>query len=228
MPSNVSSVVNYFSTANEGFATTLGTSILSGATTVPLASVASLTDGSVFVGIIEPGAAAQQVFTGIVSVSGVEITSVVWTRGSNVAHTGGVVIVDYVTGTDWNMMSAGILVAHNQNGTLKSSAIAPAVTTITSSATPAPNSATTTEYIVTALAVGATFTNPSGSPVQGQPLLIRIKDNATAQTLAWGTEYRALANSLPTTTVISKTLYVGFIFNSTDTKWDLVAVVQGV
>jgi hypothetical protein len=32
--------------------------------------------------------------------------------------------------------------------------------------------------------------------------------------------------TLPTTTVISKTLYLGMIYNSTDTKWDVVAVAQ--
>jgi hypothetical protein len=32
--------------------------------------------------------------------------------------------------------------------------------------------------------------------------------------------------TLPTTTVISKTLYLGMIFNNADTKWDVVAVAQ--
>ena len=31
---------------------------------------------------------------------------------------------------------------------------------------------------------------------------------------------------LPTTTVISKYIYVGCIYNSTDTKWDVVAVAN--
>lgn len=116
--SNVSSVVDYFATANEGFSTTLGSpGITAGATTVPLAGTSGLTNGTVFVGIIEPGATNQQVFTGIVNTGSSSITSVVWTRGTNVAHTTGVAIVDYTTGTAFNMMSAGILKQHTQTGT---------------------------------------------------------------------------------------------------------------
>jgi hypothetical protein len=114
--SNVSSVVNYFAQANEGFATTLGSTISGGAVTVPFAGTAGLTNGSIFVGIIEPGQTNQQVFTGIVNVSSSEITSVVWTRGTNNSHVAGVTIVDYVTGTHFNMMSAGILKQHTQTG----------------------------------------------------------------------------------------------------------------
>jgi hypothetical protein len=70
------------------------------------------------------------------------------------------------------------------------------------------------------------FNNPGGTPVAGQKLIIRIKDNGTARALTYDTQFRALGSSLPSTTVISKTLYMGFIFNATDTKWDLVAVAQ--
>lgn len=116
-PSNVSSVVDYFATPNEGFATTLGSTISSGAVTVPLSGTSGLVNGTVFVGIIEPGATNEQVFTGIVNVGSSEITSVVWTRGTNNSHVGGVAIVDYVTGTAFKMMTTGILVQHTQTGT---------------------------------------------------------------------------------------------------------------
>lgn len=115
-PSNVSSVVDYFSTHSEGFTTTLGSTISSAATTVPLSTTTNLTNGTVFVGIIEPGAVNQQVFTGTVNTGSGTITGVVWTRGTNVGHAGGVAIVDYVTGTAFNMLSAGILKQHTQTG----------------------------------------------------------------------------------------------------------------
>lgn len=114
--SNLTGVTNFFPTPNEGFLTALNTSISSGATTVPLQSVSGLTDGSVFVGMIEPAGTNQQVFTGTVSVSGVQIINVVWTRGTNVGHSGGVTIVDYVTGTAINMISHGVLQQHTQTG----------------------------------------------------------------------------------------------------------------
>lgn len=118
--SNVSSVVNYFSQVNEGFSTTTSGTTSSGGTTVALNSTTGLTNSSIFVGIIEPGATNQQVFTGTVDTSGSQITGVQWTRGSNVAHPGGSIIVDYITGTHHNMTTAGILKQHTQTGTHKS------------------------------------------------------------------------------------------------------------
>jgi len=105
----------------------------------------------------------------------------------------------------------------------------PRTVTIVSSATPTPDAGITDIYTVTALAAAATFGAPTGTPVNGQKLIIRIKDDATARTLAWNAIYRAGTDvALPTTTVISKTLYCGFIYNSTDSKWDLVALTNNI
>ena len=62
--------------------------------------------------------------------------------------------------------------------------------------------------------------------MKGQKLTIRIKDNGTARTLAWNAIYRACGVPLPTITVASKTMYVGCIYNSSDTKWDVVSLTQ--
>ena len=83
-------------------------------------------------------------------------------------------------------------------------------------------------YYLTALAAGATFAAPSGTPVNGNTLLIRIKDNGTARTLAWNSIYRAIGVTIPTTTTASKTLYIGCIYNSIDSKWDVVRVVKQI
>ena len=95
------------------------------------------------------------------------------------------------------------------------------VQTVTSSATVTPVS-TNDLVIITAQAVGLTLANPTGTFTEGQALMIRIKDNATARTIAFDTNYRAIGVTLPTTTVISKTLYLGVIYNATDGKWDIV------
>lgn len=113
----LTSVTNHFPKPKEGFITTLGSSILAGAATVPLNSTSGLTNGDVFVGLIEPGETNEQCFTGIVDTGGNQITGVKWTTGSNVAHTAGVTIVDYVTSTTVGIISKGILVEHNQDGT---------------------------------------------------------------------------------------------------------------
>lgn len=104
--------------------------------------------------------------------------------------------------------------------------INPRVGTTASSSTPTPNADTDDMYTVTALAAGATFGAPSGTPVNGQKLVIRIKDNSTVRSLAWNAIYRAVGVTLPTTTVSGKTLYVGMFYNSADSKWDVTAVGQ--
>lgn len=75
---------------------------------------------------------------------------------------------------------------------------------------------------------GLTINAPTGTPVQGQKLIIRFKDDGTARALTWQTgssgQFRASSDlALPTTTTLSKTLYTGFIYNSTDSRWDLLA-----
>ena len=95
------------------------------------------------------------------------------------------------------------------------------VQSVTSSATVTPIS-TNDLVTITAQAVGLTLANPTGTFTEGQALMVRIKDNGTARTIAFDTNYRAIGVTLPTTTVISKTMYLGIIYNSTDTKWDVI------
>ena len=103
--------------------------------------------------------------------------------------------------------------------------IVPRVQTVASSAIVTPVS-TNDIVTITAQAVGLSLLNPTGTFVEGQALMIRIKDNGTARTIAFGTSYRAIGITLPTTTVISKTLYLGVIYNSTDAKFDIVGLNQ--
>jgi hypothetical protein len=100
-------------------------------------------------------------------------------------------------------------------------------TSIASDTTPNPTGdARFNEYYLTALAGAAAFEAPSGTPVNGNKLLIRVLDNGTARALTYNAIYRAVGVDLPTTTTISKTLYMGFIYNSAASKWDLVASVE--
>lgn len=99
---------------------------------------------------------------------------------------------------------------------------------ITSAATITPTSDTADQYNVTALATAATIATPSGSPTNGQKLILRFKDDGTGRGLTWTTSaggYRAVGVTLPTTTVATKTTYVGCLYNSSDTFWDVVASV---
>lgn len=77
--------------------------------------------------------------------------------------------------------------------------------------------------VITAQAEGLTIAAPTGTPVQGQKLIIRLKDDGSARSIAFNAIFRALGVTLPTTTVASKITYLGLVYNSTDTKWDVVA-----
>lgn len=103
--------------------------------------------------------------------------------------------------------------------------ITPRLQSLVSSATVTPTNLND-EVVITAQAVGLTLANPTGTAVQGQSMIIRIKDNGTAQTIAYDTQYRAIGVTLPTTTVINKIVYLGLIYNSTDVKWDCIGVSQ--
>jgi hypothetical protein len=99
------------------------------------------------------------------------------------------------------------------------------ITSITTASTITP-SITIGQYEVSALASSATIAAPAAG-VDSQKLLIRIKDNGTAQTLTWTTSsggYRALGPTLPTTTVVGKPVYIGCVYNAQDTYWDVLAV----
>lgn len=102
----------------------------------------------------------------------------------------------------------------------------PRVTTITSSATPTINTDTCDVVTITALAAAITSftTNLSGSPTEGQKLIIRILDNGTARAITWGASFASRGATLPVTTVLSKYLYVGLIYNDVTNVWDCVAV----
>lgn len=80
--------------------------------------------------------------------------------------------------------------------------------------------------IQTALAGALTVNAPTGTPTEGQKLLIRILDNGTARAITWNAAFVARGVALPATTVLSKYLYVGFVYNTTSSKWECIAASQ--
>jgi hypothetical protein len=114
---NVSSVTKHFPSAEEGFTTTLSSTISAGATTVGVNSLSGYTTGEVATFIVAPTVSSEkQVFTGVVDTAGLQLTNVVWTTGTNQTHAAGTTVVDYATATHISQMSKGILAEHNQDG----------------------------------------------------------------------------------------------------------------
>jgi hypothetical protein len=121
--------------------------------------------------------------------------------------------------------SQGIATALASQGLLATSTIVPTVQSVVTAATVTPV-AGNEEVVITAQAADFTIANPTGTWYQGQDLIIRIKDDGTGRAITWDSDYRAIGVTLPTTTVANKLTYVGIIYNSTDSKWDILGVSQ--
>jgi hypothetical protein len=100
----------------------------------------------------------------------------------------------------------------------------PRTSSTASTATLTPDISAYDQYNLTAQAVTLTVAAPIGTPVDGNKLIIRILDNGTTRTISWNATYTVIGVTLPTATTANKMIYVGCIYNSTNTRWDVVAV----
>jgi hypothetical protein len=93
------------------------------------------------------------------------------------------------------------------------------------SATPTLNTDNYDMMVITGqtLAITSFTTNLTGTPVNGQKLLISITGTA-AVGITWGASFEASTTALPTTTVTTNRLDVGFIWNVATSKWRCLAV----
>lgn len=102
----------------------------------------------------------------------------------------------------------------------------PRIATTASSATPAINTDTCDQFEITALAAAITSMTSglTGTPVDGQQLLIRIH-GAAAEAITWGTSFVSSGvATLLATTVAGKTHMIGLMYDSVAAKWVCVAV----
>ena len=107
----------------------------------------------------------------------------------------------------------------DETETLTNKRITKRVKTFTSDATPDIDSDDYDAVTITALAADITDVNVTGTPTNFQHLMFRIKDDGTEREIAWGSDFEAGGVALPDTTVAGKTLLVGFIYDSVDSKW---------
>jgi hypothetical protein len=102
------------------------------------------------------------------------------------------------------------------------------VVTLTDASPVTPNADTTDIGVLTSLSQASVFANPTGTPTNGQLLRIRITSSAS-HAISFGTAYQTASSLLlPTaTTGSSAEDYIAFQWNSTDSKWDLIATTIG-
>jgi hypothetical protein len=93
------------------------------------------------------------------------------------------------------------------------------------SATPTLNTDSYDMMVITGQSVAITSftTNLTGTPVNGQKLIISITGTG-AIAITWGASFESSTVTLPSTTVTTARLDIGFIWNVTTTKWRCVAV----
>lgn len=99
----------------------------------------------------------------------------------------------------------------------------PSVNSQASAASITPDVDTYNVYALTAQAANLTINAPTGTPVDGQQLTIRVRDDGTTRTLTWNAAFVEFAtDQLPATTVINKTHYFVFWWNAATSVWELV------
>ena len=99
--------------------------------------------------------------------------------------------------------------------------ITPRVVTTTDDSTAVIDCTITDVYELTAIANATEFT-VTGTPVDGQRLVVRFKDAGVAKGLTW-TGFTNIGVTAPTTTVAGKWHYVGAQYNLNATTWHIIA-----
>jgi len=110
----------------------------------------------------------------------------------------------------------------SSTNTLTNKRITQRVITTTDDATAVIDVDTTDVYELSAVANNTTFST-TGTPTDGQKLIIRFKDAGAAKALTWDAIFVAIGVTAPTTTVAGKWHYVGATYNSGAEKWHIIA-----
>lgn len=141
--------------------------------------------------------------------------------------------VGHATDTTITRVSAGKIavewvnvVTTSSTDTLTNKRVTKRVETVASSATPASNTDSYDITKITSLATAITSLTSglTGTPADGDMHLWSITDNGTARALTLGASFEASTVAIPTTTVISTRLDMLCIWNSSTSKWRVVAV----
>jgi len=131
-------------------------------------------------------------------------------------------------GTGATTLAGASITTYSGTETLTNKRIDPRVTSAASASSLTPDISASDVYAYTALAAGLTINAPIGTPLDGDKLIFRLLDNGTSRSLTWNGTYTVIGVTLPTATTISKTTYVGCIYNANNTRWDVIAVTTQV
>lgn len=175
-----------------------------------------------------------QVFFGHLSGSDIEIDSFAPGYNDEGSEVGDIVIIKPTTA--WADEVAAVLeVSHEDDGTLNEAAIdqiaaglgdkgVRTAPRISSAATGdiSPDIDDFNYYRRTALDAAVAINDPTGTPNDGDGLLIELQDNGSSRAITWGSAYAvdSVYNlTLPTSTTAGKTHFITFVWNGTAAKW---------
>lgn len=163
--------------------------------------------------------------------AGLLTSNVAFTVGTSLSITAGTIELGAASDTTLSRSSAGVLAVEgvvipsiSSTNTFTNKRITKRTGTVASSATPTINTDNVDFYSITAQTVDITSmtTNLSGTPTEGQTLWVAITGTA-ARAITWGSSFEASTVALPTTTVTTNRLDVGFVWNTVTSKWRIVA-----
>lgn len=208
---------------------------LTNCTGLPVAGIAASTVTALGVGSLELGHATDTTFTRVsAGVAAIEGNNIVVNTSSptlGTITTTGNIELGHASDTTISRSAAGVIAVEgvvipsiSSTNTFTNKRITKRIGTTTSHATPTINTDNVDFYSLTAQteAITSFTTNLSGTPTENQTLWIAITGTA-ARAITWGASFEASTVALPTTTVTTNRLDVGFVWNTVTSKWRCIA-----
>ena len=119
---------------------------------------------------------------------------------------------------------SGAFVGTTDSQTLTNKWLQPRIVTPSVSSTYTIDVTVTDQYNIINQNSNISSITTTGSPVDGQKIMVRIKSDGTARTVAWGSIFISSGvSALLNTTVASKTHHIAFVYDSTAAKFVCLA-----
>jgi hypothetical protein len=202
---------------------------------LPATGLVADTTTAIGVGSINLGHASDTTIArsgaGAITVEGVQVVLNATSPTLGTLTTTGNIELGHATDTTLSRSAAGVLAVEgvvvpsiSSTNTLSNKRVTRRVTTTDApGATPTTNTDNVDVMNFTGLgtAITSMSTNLSGTPVDGDLIMFRFTDDGTARAITWGASFAATTVALPTTTVISTMLRVGFQYSGS--TWKCIA-----